>query len=168
MNAAKARLEQAEQQLAALQDDSVTDEQSAETAEQLTERLEDLQSQQRKLIEEQGRNLHRLDEDQRRRQEQVQLLQDIQYCEAEYEDIGYLTSLIGSKKGDKFRKFAQSLNAGASGLSGEYSAAEAAWPVSVTAETGGSRSTGVTGGGYLAGRCVAGYQDFIRWRKFSG
>ncbi len=116
INAAKTRLEQKEQQLAALQPEAGTDEPNSDaentpelTPEQLSEQLDTLQTEQRELIAAQGRNSHRLEDDQRKRSEQARLLEDIQQCEADYEDVGYLTSLIGSQKGDKFRKFAQSL-----------------------------------------------------------
>lgn len=135
LNAAKTRLEQASQQLATLlpdqdsldgslnssaegsldnsaegsSDSSEDAYQPAATAEQLAEQLEQLQNQHRDVIEQQGKNSHRLEDDLRKRSEQTQLLADIEQCEADYEDIGYLTSLIGSQKGDKFRKFAQSL-----------------------------------------------------------
>lgn len=47
--------------------------------------------------------------DQERRKNQRTLFDDIEQFSSQYDDIQYLHSLIGSQKGDKFRKFAQGL-----------------------------------------------------------
>ena len=49
---------------------------------------------------------------QRRRQEQQALLQSITASETAYADWSFLNELIGSREGDKFRKFAQGLTLG--------------------------------------------------------
>ncbi|GAM59470.1 exonuclease sbcC [Vibrio ishigakensis] len=47
--------------------------------------------------------------DDENRENQKQLFEDILKAQASYDDMAYLNSLIGSQKGDKFRKFAQGL-----------------------------------------------------------
>lgn len=57
----------------------------------------------------QGELRHLLLSDQQRREGQVELLSKIEKARRDYDDITYLHSLIGSQKGDKFRRFAQGL-----------------------------------------------------------
>ncbi|WP_213994015.1 AAA family ATPase [Sodalis sp. dw_96] len=57
----------------------------------------------------QGEIQQQLSSHQRRRHDQQNLLQAIADSEAAYADWSYLNELIGSKEGDKFRKFAQGL-----------------------------------------------------------
>lgn len=57
----------------------------------------------------QGEIRQQLKQDADNRQQQQTLLQQIAQMTQQVEDWGYLNSLIGSKEGDKFRKFAQGL-----------------------------------------------------------
>ncbi|GIU53724.1 AAA family ATPase [Shewanella sp. KT0246] len=52
---------------------------------------------------------HQLAEDEDKRTNQQQLMQQLAKARQDYDDVAYLHSLIGSQKGDKFRKFAQGL-----------------------------------------------------------
>lgn len=63
----------------------------------------------RQLARRQGEIQQQLDSHQHRLQEQHQLLQQIEDSRDRCQDWGYLNELIGSKEGDKFRKFAQGL-----------------------------------------------------------
>ncbi len=60
-------------------------------------------------IRQQGEIQQQLSSHQRRRRDQQNLLQAIADSEAAYADWSYLNELIGSREGDKFRKFAQGL-----------------------------------------------------------
>ena len=57
----------------------------------------------------QGEIRHLLSSDQQRREGQAEILAKIEQARRDYDDITYLHSLIGSQKGDKFRRFAQGL-----------------------------------------------------------
>lgn len=57
----------------------------------------------------QGQIQQQLQHDVENRQRQQGLMQAIVECQQQVEDWGYLNVLIGSKEGDKFRKFAQGL-----------------------------------------------------------
>ncbi len=57
----------------------------------------------------QGEIRQQLKQDADNRQQQQTLMQQIAQMTQQVEDWGYLNSLIGSKEGDKFRKFAQGL-----------------------------------------------------------
>ncbi|CZF85382.1 Nuclease SbcCD subunit C [Grimontia celer] len=61
------------------------------------------------LVRRSGELSHALASDHQRRENQRALFAEIERLRAEYDDIQYLHSLIGSQKGDKFRKFAQGL-----------------------------------------------------------
>ena len=61
------------------------------------------------ISQQQGEIANRMQSDQDKRQKQESLLLDIQKAKVNYDDIAYLHSLIGSQKGDKFRRFAQGL-----------------------------------------------------------
>ena len=52
---------------------------------------------------------HQLQEDESKRANQQQLIKQLTQAKQDYDDVAYLHSLIGSQKGDKFRKFAQGL-----------------------------------------------------------
>lgn len=52
---------------------------------------------------------HTLNGDQEKKERQKDLISTIEKAEASYDDLSYLHSLIGSKTGSKFRKFAQGL-----------------------------------------------------------
>ena len=56
-----------------------------------------------------GQIEHELLSDKRRREGQVELFKQIESQQSHYDDWQYLHALIGSKSGDKFRKFAQGL-----------------------------------------------------------
>ena len=56
-----------------------------------------------------GELSNELESDRKRREGQQALFEQIENYRAQYDDIQYLHSLIGSQKGDKFRKFAQGL-----------------------------------------------------------
>ncbi|KJY75116.1 SbcC/MukB-like Walker B domain-containing protein [Vibrio nigripulchritudo] len=79
-------------------------------------KLEDIQNQQTEaqrhlegLTKREGEITQELVSDDKRREEQSSLFEEIERCRVEYDDIQYLHSMIGSQKGDKFRKFAQGL-----------------------------------------------------------
>lgn len=74
----------------------------------------DAQQQQVQAVLEQASALsgaaqNELDADSRRRQQQAELFEQIAQHRLQHDDIHYLHSLIGSKDGDKFRRFAQGL-----------------------------------------------------------
>ncbi|WP_413282818.1 SbcC/MukB-like Walker B domain-containing protein [Vibrio sp. MA40-2] len=71
--------------------------------------LQQLKEQISQTSKREGELQNELQSDQRRREQQQGLLDEIQRLRNEYDDIQYLHSLIGSQKGDKFRKFAQGL-----------------------------------------------------------
>ena len=68
-----------------------------------------LNQQLRELASQQGQLRQQLDHDSRQRAQQQMLLAAIAAGEQELEDWSYLNQLIGSKEGDKFRRFAQGL-----------------------------------------------------------
>lgn len=61
------------------------------------------------LAKRDGEISNELTSDQARRKDQQALFDEIERYREHYDDIQYLHSLIGSQKGDKFRKFAQGL-----------------------------------------------------------
>ncbi|HEY3983837.1 exonuclease subunit SbcC [Cedecea sp.] len=63
----------------------------------------------RENASQQGQIVQQLRHDEENRVRQQTLMLEIKACEAQVEDWGYLNALIGSKEGDKFRKFAQGL-----------------------------------------------------------
>ncbi len=71
--------------------------------------LEDGKQQLKSLAQRQGEVNHHLESDQQRRERQKEVLASIEQARRSYDDIAYLHSLIGSQKGDKFRRFAQGL-----------------------------------------------------------
>ncbi|MDB1125743.1 SbcC/MukB-like Walker B domain-containing protein [Vibrio sp. kj40-1] len=76
---------------------------------EVEQRLVELKELIRQVTKREGELANELQSDQRRRQEQQALFDEIEKQTASYEDIQYLHSLIGSSSGDKFRKFAQGL-----------------------------------------------------------
>lgn len=68
-----------------------------------------LSHQLRENARQQGETRQQLNSDATRRQQQQALLAQIGQNEQDVEDWGYLNHLIGSREGDKFRKFAQGL-----------------------------------------------------------
>ncbi|MEH6448268.1 MAG: AAA family ATPase [Oleispira sp.] len=71
--------------------------------------LESGKQQLKSLAQRQGEVNHHLESDQQRRERQKEVLASIEQARRRYDDIAYLHSLIGSQKGDKFRRFAQGL-----------------------------------------------------------
>ncbi|MGF1708788.1 AAA family ATPase [Enterovibrio baiacu] len=61
------------------------------------------------LAKRSGELSNELSSDKQRRESQQALFEQIERLRADYDDIQYLHALIGSQKGDKFRKFAQGL-----------------------------------------------------------
>ncbi|MDU6487478.1 MAG: SbcC/MukB-like Walker B domain-containing protein, partial [Escherichia coli] len=94
---------------------ALMDEQTLTQLEQLKQNLENQRRQaqtHQKLRENttsQGEIRQQLKQDADNRQQQQTLMQQIAQMTQQVEDWGYLNSLIGSKEGDKFRKFAQGL-----------------------------------------------------------
>lgn len=79
------------------------------TVEQIQQELAQTQQKLRENTTSQGEIRQQLKQDADNRQQQQTLLQQIAQMTQQVEDWGYLNSLIGSKEGDKFRKFAQGL-----------------------------------------------------------
>ncbi|HCI7688165.1 TPA: exonuclease subunit SbcC [Salmonella enterica] len=79
------------------------------TAEQLAQRLAQLAQQLRENTTRQGEIRQQIKQDADNRQRQRALMAEMKQASQQVEDWGYLNTLIGSKEGDKFRKFAQGL-----------------------------------------------------------
>ncbi|WP_302622465.1 SbcC/MukB-like Walker B domain-containing protein, partial [Salmonella enterica] len=79
------------------------------TAEQLAQRLTQLAQQLRENTTRQGEIRQQIKQDADNRQRQRALMTEMKQASQQVEDWGYLNALIGSKEGDKFRKFAQGL-----------------------------------------------------------
>ncbi|EAM7071887.1 exonuclease subunit SbcC [Salmonella enterica] len=79
------------------------------TAELLSQRLTQLAQQLRENTTRQGEIRQQIKQDADNRQHQQALMAEIAKAAQQVEDWGYLNALIGSKEGDKFRKFAQGL-----------------------------------------------------------
>jgi exonuclease SbcC len=86
-----------------------TPEDMPEQPEGLSEVFASLSQQLRENARQQGETRQQLNSDAARRQQQQDLLGQIADNEKEVEEWGYLNQLIGSRDGDKFRKFAQGL-----------------------------------------------------------
>lgn len=71
--------------------------------------LAQVKSQSETLVKREGEIAQALRSDSERKTNQKALFEAIEAYQSEYDDIQYLHSLIGSQKGDKFRKFAQGL-----------------------------------------------------------
>lgn len=102
-------LEQAQQAQSELQQDELQVKLAGRTLMDVQQELELSQQGLKQLAQRQGENNHHLENDQQRRESQKELLIDIEQAKINYDDIAYLHSLIGSQKGDKFRRFAQGL-----------------------------------------------------------
>jgi exonuclease SbcC len=76
---------------------------------QVQQQLDTTKQQLKRLAQRQGEVNHHLASDQQRRERQKEVLVNIDRARKSYDDIAYLHSLIGSQKGDKFRRFAQGL-----------------------------------------------------------
>jgi exonuclease SbcC len=73
------------------------------------QQLDEAKQQLKSLAQRQGEVNHHLENDQQRRERQKEILVSIDKARQSYDDIAHLHSLIGSQKGDKFRRFAQGL-----------------------------------------------------------
>ena len=111
LHQAKGNLTSAETSLQA-QRALVADAEDIDTAEALNsarQQQEALDQQLHQLSQRQGEITQTLKDDDTKRQSQASLLDDIGKNEHQYEIWAHLNGLIGSGKGDKFRKFAQGL-----------------------------------------------------------
>ncbi|QRG78195.1 exonuclease subunit SbcC [Citrobacter sp. R56] len=79
------------------------------TVEQIQQALAQVNAQLRENATRQGEIRQQLKQDADNRQQQQSLMLEIEKAAQQVEDWGYLNALIGSKEGDKFRKFAQGL-----------------------------------------------------------
>ncbi len=79
------------------------------TVEQIQQELAQTHQKLRENTTSQGEIRQQLKQDADNRQQQQTLMQQIAQMTQQVEDWGYLNSLIGSKEGDKFRKFARGL-----------------------------------------------------------
>ncbi|MEH6578818.1 MAG: AAA family ATPase [Amphritea sp.] len=77
--------------------------------EQVTGQLQVINLQLKEVTHRQGEIKRTLDDDFQRRSNQTALFEQIDQWQEKYDDIAYLHALIGSQKGDKFRRFAQGL-----------------------------------------------------------
>ncbi|MFK0569488.1 AAA family ATPase [Endozoicomonas sp.] len=77
--------------------------------EEVTEKLTELEDQIRLINQRQGEITQALKDDEAKRHNQASLFKDIATQEHQYQVWAQLSGLIGSSKGDKFRKFAQGL-----------------------------------------------------------
>ncbi|WP_299178546.1 AAA family ATPase [uncultured Neptuniibacter sp.] len=78
-------------------------------AEQIAVQLEHHSTEIKTLMVKQGELGALMRDDQNRRASQAELFTEIERSKRAYDDLAYLNSLIGSQKGDKFRRFAQGL-----------------------------------------------------------
>lgn len=79
------------------------------TLEELKQQLEDSSALIKRIAQQQGEISQSLQDNQSKISKQKELMANIQSSQASYDDLAYLHSLIGSQKGDKFRRFAQGL-----------------------------------------------------------
>ncbi|MGU3521657.1 exonuclease subunit SbcC [Enterobacteriaceae bacterium C23F] len=100
---------QAQSALAAHQQQRPEDLPAAQNREQVQTTLAQLAQQLRENSTAQGEIRQQLKQDADSRQQQQSLMAQIQAAAQTLEDWGWLNQLIGSKEGDKFRKFAQGL-----------------------------------------------------------
>jgi len=75
----------------------------------LVTQLDEITTQLNQGLQRQGELKQRLADDAARSADLADFYQQIKTCEADYDDKAYLHSLIGSKDGSKFRRFAQGL-----------------------------------------------------------
>jgi len=104
-----ALLKQAEKQLTELQQLGVEKGYGEIEGEQIDLALAQLANQIKQLLYQQGEGSALLQDDQKRRESQKQLFTQVEQSQQQYDDLSYLNALIGSQKGDKFRRFAQGL-----------------------------------------------------------
>ena len=82
---------------------------SARSLEEVTESLQEQKNQARLIDQRLGEIRQALTDDKAKRESQQSLLTEISKQQISYDTWAHLSSLIGSAKGDKFRKFAQGL-----------------------------------------------------------
>ena len=87
-------------------DEQVIEQPVLENIEVMTQNL---QQRLKTHVQTQGEIRHLLVSDQQKREQQTELFTKIDLARRDYDDITHLHSLIGSQKGDKFRRFAQGL-----------------------------------------------------------
>ncbi|WP_415898179.1 SbcC/MukB-like Walker B domain-containing protein [Neptuniibacter sp. QD57_21] len=102
-------LKQAEQQLIELQQFGLEKQYEKINGEQIAIELAQLDNQIKQLLLQKGEGSALLQDNEKRRESQQQLFAEVEQSKQEYDDLSYLNSLIGSQKGDKFRRFAQGL-----------------------------------------------------------
>ena len=101
--------EQADTKLAELQKTPERQTFALTSFDEVTKQLETFKQQQKSINHQQGEIKRSLDDDSQRRSKQTALFTEIEQSQVAYDDIAYLHSLIGSKDGNKFRRFAQGL-----------------------------------------------------------
>jgi len=106
---ATALLDHATQALQAVQDDPQAAQYQKTPKADLEAQISELNNTLEQLAKREGEISNELTSDQTRRKDQQTLFDEISAYTEHYDDIQYLHSLIGSQKGDKFRKFAQGL-----------------------------------------------------------
>ncbi len=104
-----ALLDQAQQEQLILQQDEISSQLGEYTVQDVEQQLLESQQVLKYLAQQQGEINHHLENDLQRRERQKELFTNIEQARLNYDDIAYLHSLIGSQKGDKFRRFAQGL-----------------------------------------------------------
>lgn len=109
LHEAKGKLAAAEASLKAHIENPVENPATKLSLEEVTERLAELEDQIRLINQRQGEITQALKDDEAKRQSQASLFSDIATQEHQYQVWAQLSGLIGSSKGDKFRKFAQGL-----------------------------------------------------------
>ncbi|MGB0468820.1 MAG: SbcC/MukB-like Walker B domain-containing protein [Pontibacterium sp.] len=105
----RALKEQADQAWAVLNSTPQQQTWAQTTLEEVAGQLAATSQQLKEITYQQGEVKRTLDDDARRRNSQSALLEEIKHCRERHEDLTYLHALIGSQKGDKFRRFAQGL-----------------------------------------------------------
>lgn len=105
----KALKEQAEQHLSDLQRQAQAQHFADVPLEQVQENIAGLSTQLKQINVQQGEIQSQLANDALRRKQQSGLHDEIAKATVQFDDIAYLHGLIGSQKGDKFRRFAQGL-----------------------------------------------------------
>ncbi|WP_290700815.1 AAA family ATPase [Amphritea sp.] len=106
---AKALLDNAGQALKAVQENPLAAEYQKTPKVDIEAQISELNNTVEQLARRVGEISNELTSDQSRRKDQQALFDEIEAYTEHYDDIQYLHSLIGSQKGDKFRKFAQGL-----------------------------------------------------------
>ena len=101
----QALIEQTKQQLEQLEKQQQPQQEREQLSQQLAEQQHALEQVQHQLIKVQ----HELEQDDKLRNQQQHLLDDIASKKLALDDLAHLNSLIGSADGNKFRKFAQGL-----------------------------------------------------------